>query len=271
VDFEGRRSGEIFGRLFAFFYVPQFVVFALAYFLWLIPPAPWTTLASALGLVLVIAAVTLDARRAHLPPTWIVIGAVPFVGWWLYGRRRSGTKASELAGGTSSKDWSTVLLPLRTDRFVLRTRVSPEECAARLRAKTMSIRSPASWFAPSSRVPLQGSATAQRFALKIRHVLTRPSMLDEARGTLRREGDVTTIEVGIGLNIWDRVLALALLVFLSLLSAPFVMSGRPEVLAGVAFLVAMFVFVTFLVRAIGRGDRTRLRRILVETLEALEQ
>src|SRR5207244_4252240 len=67
-------------------------------------------------------------------------------------------------------------------RYRLNTPLGLEECVARLRRRSASRWSPLTWFARSAERPLLGRVSQKGFALKVRHVLTRPTMLDEARG-----------------------------------------------------------------------------------------
>ena len=249
------------------------MVFFLAYFVRVIPDEPWLTWASYLGLLLVIAAVAYDATRARLPMWWAVAGAIPLIGWWAYAVRRVPEPA--VSAPQLTRSWFSVLDIFTARHVRLVTSLSPEQCATALRAKTQSWGSPRSWFARSSSVPFLGQVSPRRFSLKIRHVMTRPTMLDEARGTFSSDGTATRIDLRIGVSTFDRALAFALVGFLLLWSVAWIAARHDDPLSSagfpvleLGFMILILVLVTALVRAVGINDGARLYEIIATTLDA---
>jgi len=263
----GLTRGEIFGRLFGLYFGPQFVVFALVYFLQVLPADPWSGWSVLVGSALVIAAAALDASRSGVSPLWAIATIVPFLGWVAYAWRRATDRP--VLPTSPQPTWSRVFDLFTTHRYRLETKLSPEECAARLRPKTGSLWSVRSWFAPASRVPFQGSVSVGRFRLKIRHVMTRPTLLDEASGRISRQEDRTVIDLGVGVNTFDRAFVVLYAGFPALVMFALIAGGQPaDVLFIPAFFIAMLLLVTILVRTIGRSDEARLYEIIRESLEA---
>jgi len=280
VRFDGLTRGEIFGRLFGLFYGPSFVIFVLTRFARLFPAEPWSSIAAALGFVLVFVTIGYDALTAKLPVVrWALIGSLPFLGWWLYARVRGPAVAAEPPLDSPGRVLALVNI-FSSRRYRLSTPLGLEECVARLRRRSASRWSPLTWFARSAERPLLGRVSQKGFALKVRHVLTRPTMLDEARGRFSADATGTAIDVRIGVSMFDRVFAcswigLALLGSLIFLSVP-ESSWRPAPPPRALLILlpfgatAFFLVVLALVRAIGRADRARLYDVIRTELEANE-
>jgi hypothetical protein len=277
VSFAGLTQGEIFGRLFLLFYAPQFVWLLLARFFALIPDNDVLAGDAVIaGLVLVFAVVFLDARTSNLPVLpWALVAVVPLIGWWLYARAR-GT-ALQRRSPAAGFDAGAVFNIFGSQSLTLVTALSPEECAARLRSRVVSLWAPLTWFARSADRPLQGRVSDRAFALKVRHVLTRPTLLDEARGRLTPEASGTAIDVRIGAGTFDRgfaILWVGFVLFWTILVFGATRSGQDGVPADLALvplgMISFFVVIVGVVRWIGRDDRDVLLAILTRDLEARE-
>jgi hypothetical protein len=268
---------EIFTRLFLLFYAPQFVWFALRFFFGVIPPEDVRTswVAVLAGLVLVFATVFRDATVANLAaPRWAAISLIPFVGWWLYARARVPARVPSTFVTRSSL--VSIFNIFASQRLRLVTSLPPADCATRLRSRVVSMWSPLSWFARSADRPLIGRVSDHSFALKVRHPMARPTMFDEARGSLAGDPRGTAIELRIGVSRFDRGFAVLWVGFVVLwtgiffgtaTSSPAGASPQDTVLLPLG-MIGFFVALVGLLRWIGRSDHAALVEILTRELEA---
>jgi hypothetical protein len=276
VDFDGLTAGEIDTRLFAWWFGPSFVVFFVPL------PVSYLSASSAatfIGMALTGLVVLRDARRASVarPWLWVVVTAfVPLIGWWLYGRARAPEPAvdiPEYRGRPSAL--SRYVNPFWQVRLVLRTHLSPEECAARLDALRLHLTSPRQWFGRQKERPLQGSVSARGFAVRWRHSMTRPGLLTEASSRFELRGDVTVIHLRLGQSVWDRLFVLLWLGIAAVVGVPLAVTDPPGAPAGfhqlwLAGWLGFFLVLHVGIRTISRDDDLRLRRLIMQSLEAQE-
>jgi len=100
-------------------------------------------------------------------------------------------------------------------------------------------------------------------------------MLTEASARFETRDGVTAIHLRLGESMGDRVLVLLWLAIALLVGVPLAL--RPSPGAPVSFdqlwivgWVGLFVLLYLLIRAISRDDDLRLRRLIIEALEAEE-
>jgi hypothetical protein len=161
---------------------------------------------------------------------------------------------------------------LAPGRCVLRTRLTPPECEARLRPCL------AGWpmFRPTKEHQVSGSVSASGFALT-KAIGFRNSFQTEARGTFLPERRGTRIPVTFGPSPLVWVFGLIWFLFVVALIAaavPAWLSRQgPSNLVDVVIPVAVVLGGVLLFgvgRALARGEDVFLRRFLLETLEAEE-
>jgi hypothetical protein len=279
VDFDGLTADEILARLFLWWFGPGF----LTLFLRLIVPTPVSldvsSAATTAGIVLTGLVVLRDAQRAGLANPWmwaVVTAVVPLIGWWMYGRARAPDIAIAIPEYTGRPSpLARYVNPFWRARLELVTRLSPEQCAERLNALNLNWMSPRQWFSSQRERPVRGSVSPRGFSVRWRHSLSRPGMLTEASARFEKRDGVTAIHLRLGESVGDRVLVLLWLAIALLLGVPLAL--RPSPSAPVSFdqlwivgWVGLFVLLYLLIRAISRDDDLRLRRLIMDALEAEE-
>ena len=291
VDFDGLTADEIFARLFAWWFGPGF----LAAFVLLIA-APFGSradqpnavqliggqvgsAAAYAGIILTGLVVLRDGLRAGLRRPWLwalVAAVVPLVGWWMYGRARAPDLANSIAeypGRPSTL--ARYFNPFWQVKIELLTHLSAEECAARLNAVRVNWMSPGQWFSTKKERPLQGSISSRGFSVRWRHAMTRPGLLTQASARFGTRGGATLIPLRLGQSVGDRVwvfLWLAIVAFVGIPLAIREPAGAPPGFGQfwLAGWVGIFLLVYVLIRTISRDDDLRLRRLIMQTLEAEE-
>jgi len=280
VSFEGLTRGEIFSRLFFWWFGPGFVgVFLSLWFDFRLSREPLFAL---VGPALTALVVWRDATRARLAnPLFLaaVAGLVPLLGWLYYAWVRvSGTVALDGLDAAISPHnrpgaLRRLLDPFANERVVLSTRLSASECTERLRRSKVSLLAPNSWFSLNTARPVHGRVSADGFALKRRHPLTRESLMTQASGRYGDGAGATLIRVRIGVSLFDRVWTIVLLGVVALLTLTFTAAsptpGQDTWPFG-GFAVLVFAFVYLVVRFIALDDDLFLYRFLRRTLEATD-
>jgi len=278
IDFDGLTADEILARLFAWWFGPQF----LALFLRFLAPASGayvdiSSAAAYAGVVLTGLVVLRDARHAGVGTSWlwaVVTAVVPLIGWWAYGRVRAPEVAAAMAAyrGRPSA-LARYANPFWQVRSELLTHLSPEDCASRLNAIRWSWLSPRQWFTSQQERPVQGSVSPRGFSLRWRHAMTRPGLLTEGSARFEERDGATLIHVRLGQSVGDRVWVFLWLVIAVLVGLPLAFgdpNGAPtgfQVFWLVGW-VSIFLLVYVLIRTISRDDDIRLRRLIMEQLEA---
>jgi hypothetical protein len=278
VTFEGLTRGEIFSRLFFWWFGPGFVgVFLSLWFDFRLSREP---LFSLLGPALTAFVVWRDATRARLAnPLFLaaVAGLVPVLGWLYYAWVRApGTVPPDgmdaaMAPPNRPGALRRLLDPFANERVVLSTRLSASECTERLRQSKVSLLAPSSWFSLNRARPVHGRVSADGFALKRRHPLTRESLMTQASGRYEDRAGAGLIRVRIGVSLFDRVWTILFLGVVALLTLTFTAasptSGQDTWMFGV-FPALVFAFVYLVVRFISLDDDVFLYQFLLRTLEA---
>ena len=279
INFDGLKADEIIARLFAWWFGPGF----LTLFVWFFVSTPSfpdaSTGAAYAGVVLTGLVVFRDAQRAGVAKPWmwaVATAAVPLIGWWAYGRLRAADSAiaiPEYSGRPSAL--ARYVNPFWHARLGLQTRLSPEECAERLNAVNLNWMSPRQWFSSQQERPVRGNVSPRGFSLRWRHSLTRPGLLTEASARFETRDGVTAIPLRLGLSVGDRVLVLlwlAVAIFLGLPLALLPPSGAPVGFNQLWIIgwVGLFVLLYLLIRTTSRDDDLRLRRLIIQALDAEE-
>jgi len=280
VDFEGLTADEILARLFAWWFGPGFLALFVRFF----APTSGSYLdvssaATTAGILLTGLVVFRDSQRAGVAKPWlwaVATALVPLIGWWAYGRVRVPDVLSAIAeypGRPSAL--ARYVNPFWQARLDLLTRLSPEQCAERLNALNLNWMSPRQWFSSQRERPVRGSVSPSGFSVRWRHSMSRPGMLTEASARFETRDGVTAIHLRLGESMGDRVLVLLWLAIALLVGVPLAL--RPSPGAPVSFdqlwivgWVGLFVLLYLLIRAISRDDDLRLRRLIIEALEAEE-
>ncbi len=277
VIFDGLTRGEIFARLFLWWFGPGFV--ALFLDLLFRSTVYRDPLVSFIGPVLTAAVVWHDARRAGLrnvPLLAVVAGAVPLLGWLYYAYVRAPRTTPVTATGSAlpanrPAALRRLLDPFASERVVLETSLSASECAERLRQSKVSLLAPSSWFSLNRDRPVHGRVSAGGFALKRRHPMTREGLITQASGRYEDRLGTTLIHVRIGLSVFDRVFTILWLGFVALSFLVFSGSGTASLQQRwmfPIFMVLIFALVYVLVRLIALNDDAFLYRFLLSGLEA---
>jgi hypothetical protein len=277
IDFDGLTSEEILARLFCWYFGPSFAFLFFSVF------GDWAQFfggeVAYLGIVLTAIVVWRDAQRARIERSWmwaVLAGLIPLLGWWAYGRRRA-TPRKEGADGYPERAPALVrfLNPFWRTRLSLVTHLSPDDCAERLNARCVHWTSPSEWFSVQHTRPLQGKATRRGFSLKWRHAMTRPGGLPQASGRFEQRAGATIVRLRLGMSILDGAFVVLWLLIAILVGVPGAVvpaAGAPPGF-GVLWLsgwVGVGVIVFTLIRWISRDDDIRLRRLIIEELEAEE-
>ena len=278
VSFEGLTRGEIFSRLFFWWFGPGFVgVFLSLWFDFRLSREP---LFSLLGPALTALVVWRDATRARLAnPLFlaVVAGLIPLFAWLYYAWVRVARTAppdgldASMVPSNRPGALRRLLDPFANERVVLLTRLSASECSERLRRSKVSLLAPSSWFSLNTARPVHGRVSADGFAVKRRHPLTRESLMTQASGRYGDRAGATLIRVRIGVSLFDRVWTIVLLGVVALLTLTFTAasptSGQDTWPFGV-FAVLVFALVYLVVRIVALDDDVFLYRFLRRTLEA---
>ena len=278
VTFDGLTRGEIFSRLFIWWFGPGFValfldsVFRSAFYR--------DPLVSLIGPVLTLVVVWRDATRVRLrnaPLLAIVAGAVPLLGWLYYAYVRA-PQTTTPAGTTGVAlppnrpgALRRLLDPFASERVVLVTALSASECSERLRQSKVSLLAPSSWFSLNRDRPVHGRVSAGGFALKRRHPMTREGLITQASGRYEDRLGSTLIHIRIGLSMFDRVFTILWLGFVAMSFLVFSGSGSASLQQRwmlPIFMVLIFALVYVLVRLLALNDDAFLYRFLVSGLEA---
>lgn len=278
VSFEGLTRSEIFSRLFFWWFGPSFVLFFLS--TWFHAQIFREPLFSWIGPLLTAVVVWRDATRARLANSLflaVVAGLIPILGWLYYAWVRAPTTTPSGANeGVAPPNrpgaLRRLLNPFANERVALSTPLLASECSDRLRRSKVSLLAPSSWFSLIAKRPVHGRVSADGFALKRRHALTRASMLTQASGRYEERAGATLIRVRIGLSLYDRVFTMVMLGVVALLTATTFTaasstSGQDLWVFGV-FPALIFAFVYVVVRAISLDDDAFLYQFLRNTLEA---
>src|SRR5207237_2536106 len=114
-----------------------------------------------------------------------------------------------------------LLDPFANERVVLSTRLSASECSERLGRRDVSLLAPSSWFSLSTARPVHGRVSADGFALKRRHTLTRQTLITQASGRYEDRAGATLVRVRIGLSLPDRVWTFVFLGFVAMVTFVF--------------------------------------------------
>ena len=278
VSFEGLTRGEIFSRLFFWWFGPGFVVAFLS--VWFgqrilrEPFVPW------IGPLLTAVVVWRDATRAKVANSIfqaVVAGLVPVLGWLYYAWVRAPRAApfgadADMAPVSRPGALRRLLDPFANERVALSTSLSPSECSDRLRRSKISFLVPSSWFSLTAKRPVHGRVSADGFALKRRHPLTRESLITQASGRYEERAGATLIRVRIGVSRFDRLFTFVMLGLVALLTVTTLAAvgstpGQDRWMFGV-FPGLIFAFVYVVVRLISLDDDAFLYRFLRQTLEA---
>jgi hypothetical protein len=225
-------------------------------------------LTTAIGGALTFLVVARDANMGRLPKPflWAVISAfVPLIGWVFYGRARNNRGLHEQPEPMSTpmrgSAFQRYLNPFWSCQRRLETTLTAEECAQRLKARTVRWFAIGDWFSLHDLRPFQGSVSNRGFSLRVRHTLTRPSWTTEASGRLEPQAVGTVISVRLGLSAMDRALWIGMMLF-------FVVAGFSTdfvfILVFLLFMVALFA----VIRAISRDDDLTLYRRIASELSA---
>ena len=273
VDFDGLTRGEIFSRLFFWWFGPGFVALFLG--IWLGPGMSRDPRLSLIGPVLTALVVWRDASRAQLGnPLFlaVVAGALPLLGWWYYARVRSpGDIPGEVSGSPAPPNRASrlrrLLDPFAAQRVVLLTRLSTQECGERLRARRIALLSPGTWLARYRDRPVHGRVWAGGFALKRRHALTREGLITQASGRYETRADGTLIRIRIGLSVVDRIFVVIWFAWIGLFMVFFISTFRSDYWFWIPF-VLIFIAVFLVVRLISLDDDAFLFTFLTSALEA---
>ena len=164
---------------------------------------------------------------------------------------------------------------------MLRTRLTPEACYERLRARTVSLLAPTTLFSRPSRRPVYGSVSRQGFALTKYTLLYRNDLRTEASGRFLLAPDGgTEIPVRLGMSrvpavfmtFWFGFIAVFIAgAIVAWLGGPVRAYGSPALL--ILFALAMaglgVAFMAF-ARWLSRNEGPFLLRFLCELLEAEE-
>jgi len=280
VNFDGLTADEIVARLFAWWFGPGFVTLFFRFFVSTSGPAlDASSNAAYAGVVLTGLVVLLDAQRAGVarPLLWAVVTAfVPLIGWWMYGRARAPHVAIGIAdyrGRPSAL--ARYINPFWQVRLELLTHLSPEECAARLNAVRLNWMSPRQWFSSQQERPVQGSVSRRGFSLRWRHAMTRPGLLTEASARFESRDGATMIPLRLGQSVGDRVWVALWLAIAAIVGVPLAIGNTSGSTTGFALFwltgwVSIFLLVYMLIRTISRDDDIRLRRLIMQLLEAEE-
>jgi hypothetical protein len=162
-----------------------------------------------------------------------------------------------------------LLDPFANERVALSTRLSAGECGERLRRSKVSLLAPSSWFSLSRDRPVHGRISADGFALKRRHPLTRETLITQASGRYEDRAGTTLIRVRIGVSLFDRVFMLILLVGLvTLTSTAAGPTSNQDTWTFGVFPILVFTFVFVVVRWMSLDDDVFLYRFLRSSLEA---
>jgi len=279
ISFEGLTRGEIFSRLFFWWFGPSFVLVFLSFLLhaqiFREPLFSW------IGPLVTAIVVWGDATRARLANSLLlaaVAGLIPIVGWLYYAWVRAPRTApagpeGDMPPPNRPSALRRLLDPFANERVALSTRLSARECSDRLRQSKISLLAPSSWFSLNAKRPVHGRVSAGGFALKRRHPLTRESLITQASGRYEETAGATLIRVRIGVSLFDRVFIFVLLGLAALMTLTFAAAsstaGQDRWMFGV-FPVLIFTFVCVVVRAISLDDDAFLYRFLRQTLEADE-
>ena len=277
VSFEGLTRGEIFSRLFFWWFGPSFVGLFLS--LWFDFRLSREPLFSLLGPALTGVVVWRDATRARLAsPLFLalVAGLVPLLGWLYYAwvrvpRTPPNGMDAVMAPPNRPGALRRLLDPLANERVVLSTRLSASECSERLGRRDVSLLAPSSWFSLSTARPVHGRVSADGFALKRRHTLTRQTLITQASGRYEDRAGVTLIRVRLGLSLLDRVWTFVFLGFVALSTFAFraaILTSHQDLRILGVFPVLIFAFVYLVVRLVSLDDDVFLYKFLRQTLEA---
>jgi hypothetical protein len=278
VSFEGLTRGEIFSRLFFWWFGPAFVVAFLS--VWFDQRIFREPLFSWIGPLLTAVVVWRDATRARLGKSLflaVVAGLIPILGWLYYASVRAPRTAASAADADMAPPnrpgaLQRLLDPFANERVALSTRLSARECADRLRRSKISLLAPSSWFSLNAERPVHGRVSADGFAIKRRHPLTRESLITQASGRYEERAGATVIRVRIGVSLFDRVFTFVMFGLVGLLTATTFAaasstSGQDRWMFGVVPAL-IFAFVYVVVRAVSLDDDAFLYQFLRHTLEA---
>jgi hypothetical protein len=234
-----------------------------------------------IGPLLTAIAVWRDAARARLANSLflaVAAGLIPILGWLYYAWVRAPRTATsgadaDMAPPDRPDALRRVLDPFANERVALSTPLSASECSDRLRRSKTSLLAPNSWFSLTAKRPVHGRVSADGFALKRHHPLTRESLITQASGRYEERAGATLIRFRIGVSLFDRVVALFMLGLVALLTvttfatASSTSGGQDRWMFGV-FPALIFAFVYVVVRAISLDDDAFLYHFLRQTLEA---
>jgi hypothetical protein len=174
---------------------------------------------------------------------------------------------------------SRYLNPVWQETLTLRTRLSPEECMARLQARLVSGPLPRSWWAPSSGQAMRGRVSRSGFALAVYHFGTRPRRTTEATGAFVAQPSGTRIVVRLGMSRLDAacllfwpafVLCFAMVLGWTAINTPGSRSPEPTALWLLLGMPLIGLAVCVLRRWTSRDDAALIRGMLVDGLDAAE-
>jgi hypothetical protein len=136
--------------------------------------------------------------------------------------------------------------------------------------------SPGQWFASQRSRPVQGKANSRGFSLKWRHALTRPGGLPKASGRFESRAGATIVRMWLGMSVLDGMFVVSWLLIAVFVGLPMAIVA-PSTRATPGFGVLWFVgwisigaLLFTMIRWISRDDDIRLRRLIIEELEAKE-
>jgi len=282
IDFDGLTADEILARLFLWWFGPGFLALVLRF---LSPTMDSyidaSSAAGYAGVALTGLVVFRDASRVGITKPWlwaIAAAVIPLIGWWGYGRVRAPDRA--LGKSVAIADYpgrpsalSRYANPFWQVKQELLTGLSPEECATRLNAVRWNWLSPRQWFALHQERPVQGNVSPRGFSLRWRHAMTRPGLLTEASARFETQAGATRIRLRLGQSVLDRLLVLIWLAIALLAGVPLVMSnpaGAPDGFAEFWLIgwIGLFLVIYLFIRTVSRDDDVRLRRLILQVLEA---
>jgi len=280
IDFDGLTAGEIDARLFWWWFGPSFLALLVRLFVPTLDSYVNVTDAAVYaGVALTGLVVFRDARRGGVATAWlwaVATSVIPLVGWWAYGRVRAPDRA--VATVVYRGRPSTIARyanPFWQVRSELLTQMSPEDCVTRLNTIRWNWMSPRQWFTSQRERPVQGSVSPRGFSLRWRHAMTRSGLLTEASARFEKRGGATLIRLRLGQSVGDRLLIILWLAVTAVVGVPLAISNPPGAPPGfhqlwLAGWVGFFLLIHLGVRAISRDDDVRLRRLIVQLLEAAE-
>jgi hypothetical protein len=276
IDFEGLTSDEVLARLFIWYFGPSFVAF---FFTLSIGSADVRSGPAYLGIAFTAFVVWRDAQQARIERPWAwaaVAGLVPLVGWWAYGRRRAPLR-TQVARAYPGRAPALVryLHPFWRTRLTLITHLSSDECGRRLNRLCVHWTSPSEWLSRQDTRPVQGKASRRGFTLKWRHALTRPGGLPQASGRFEARAGATVVRLWLGMSVLDGMFFVMWIAVAVLVGVPGAITPSASAPSGFGVFwlsgwVGIGLLMFTMIRWISRDDDIRLRRLILEALEAEE-